>query len=447
MPWRWTPVLFVVAGLAGTQACTGPVRQASSSAAGDDTAGAGVDAGSTSPPAPEAAPYPAVAPSVPHVQSAGGAVLVQPRIVPVFFPGETEAATLTDAVAKYVASSAWKASTAEYGVAAAVMGTAVQSNDPLPGGMTTDALGAWITSHLDGTHPDWGAPDPSTIESTVYVLYPPAGTSLLSPQQDPGDPMAVTLCGPRWYDVTGWHWQTTPVPGPLVPVVFAVVGRCSFDPSVTVDDTMTATTAHELVESATDPLFVTAPAYASVDDAHAFWMEITGGGEVGDLCDQDPSDFVTPLDVGHLVQRTWSNASAASGHDPCVPAPARPYFNVDADAPDVFYDPYAGVNVHGVAIPHGHSRTIDVRLYSDTPTAPWQLAAVDPTAASGGKPLLKLSLDETTGNNGDVVHLTIEPLFEGTDVTALYEIDSTAPGGAMAGAGATQRWYGEIVVR
>jgi hypothetical protein len=447
MPWRSTHVLIVVAGLAATQACTGPVQQASSAAAGDDTADAAVDSGSTPPPAPEVAPYPAVAPSVPQVQSGGGAVLARPRVIPVFFPGETEAATLTGAVAKYLASSAWKDSTLEYGVVAATPGPAVQSSDALPDGLTTDALGSWLTSHLDGTHPEWGATDAATIASTIYVLYPPAGTTLLAPQQDPGDPMAVTLCGPRWYDVTGWHWQTTPALGPLVPIVYAVVGRCSFDPSVTGDDTMTATTAHELVESATDPLFVTAPAYSSVDDAHAFWMEITGGGELGDLCDQAPSDFITPLDVGHLVQRTWSNASAAAGHDPCVPAPAVAYFNVDVDAPDVFYDPYAGVNVHGVAIAPGQSRTIDVRLYSDAPIAPWQLTAVDPMAGSGGKPLLKLSLDQATGHNGDVVHLTIEPLFQGQNVTALYEIDSTEAAGATSGSVATQRWYGEIVVR
>jgi hypothetical protein len=442
---RSTHVLVVVAGLAATQACSGPVQQASSASGGDDTA----DAGSPPPPAPEAASYPAFAPSAPRVQSAGGAVIARPRVVPVFFAGEAEAGTLTDAVTRYVASSVWAASTAEYGVGATTVAPAVQSSDAPPSGLTTPDLGTWIASHLDGTHPEWGASDTATIASSVYLLYPPAGTSLLAPQQDPSDPMAATLCGPRWYDVTGWHWQTHPAPGPAVPIVFAVVGRCSFDPSVSVDDTMTATTAHELVESVTDPLFVTAPAYASVDDAHAFWMEITGGGEVGDLCDQDTSDFVTPPEVGHLVQRTWSNAAAAAGHDPCVPAPARAYFNVEADAPDVFFDPYAGVNVHGVAIPSGQSRTIDVRLYSDAPATPWQLTAVDPMAAAGGQPLLRLSLDRSTGANGDVVHLTIQPLYLGQD-TALYEIDSVASGGAGAqggGGGTTQRWYGEIAVR
>jgi len=29
-----------------------------------------------------------------------------------------------------------------------------------------------------------------------------------------------------------------------------------------------------------------------------------------------------------MVQRSWSNASAAAGHAPCVPAPKDPNFNV-----------------------------------------------------------------------------------------------------------------------
>jgi hypothetical protein len=200
---------------------------------------------------------------------------------------------------------------------------------------------------------------------------------------------------------------------------------------------MTSTTTHELAEAATDPLFLTSPAYAAVDDAHAFWMELTGGGEVGDLCEQD---LVTPPDVGYAVQRIWSNAAASAGHDPCVPAVAPAYFNVAADAPDAFFDPYAGTTVEGVAIQPHQSRTIDVHLVSDGPTDAWQVTGVDPNAAQGGERLLKLTLDRDVGSNGDVLHLTIQPLFDAPGVTALYEIDSKLNG-------VTQRWYGEIVVR
>jgi hypothetical protein len=375
------------------------------------------------------------------VQNGGGTVLASPRIVPVFFPGETDAATITDAVTRYAASSEWTAATAQYGVAAATVATPVMSADALPDGLKTPALGAWIEAHLDGTHPEWGPADQPTIASSIYLLYPPAGVTIYAPQSDPTFPFTPSLCGSHAWDPAGWHWQTTPAPGPNIPVIFAVVGRCTFDAtSVSLQDHVTAGTSHELVEAATDPLFLTSPAYARVDDAHAFWMELTGGGEVADLCAQDAADLVKPPDVGYVVQRTWSNAAAAAGHDPCVPARGVAYFSVSADAPDVFYDAFAGVAVGGVAIPPGKSRTIDLHLYSDAPTEAWKVAAVDPNAAAGGATLLTMTLDRDTGKNGDVLHLTIAPQFQGHDATALYEVDSTL-------GGVTQRWYGEIVVR
>jgi hypothetical protein len=433
---RPTHLLAALAALAVAPACTGPVQAVVSSSPSPGEPDAG-EAGAVSTPPPPA--YPAVAPSMPQVQNAGGTVLATPRVVPVFFPGEADAAAITDAIERYAASSEWTAATAQYGVGPAAVAAAVEPADPLPDGLTTPALGAWIASRLDGTHPEWGRADQATIASSIYVVYPPYGATVYAPQQDPADPLAPSLCGPHPWDPMAWHWQTTPAPGPNVPVVFAVVGHCTFD-ATSVQDRVTAATSHELIEAATDPLFVTSPAYARVDDEHAFWMELTGGGELADLCAQDAADLVRPIDVGYTVQRTWSNAAAAAGHDPCVPSRAGAYFNVSADAPDVFYDPYAGLAVSGVAIAPGQSRTIDLRLYSDAPTGAWQVAAVDPNAAAGGATLLRMTLDRDTGKNGDVLHLTISPQFRGREATALYEVDSTL-------GGMTQRWYGEIVVR
>jgi hypothetical protein len=428
--------LLVVAGFAMTAACTGGAPGASSAESptpvtGDDDSGAA----EASPPAPEAAGYPAVAPSLPAVERVGGTVLATPRIVPVFFPGETQAAMLTDAIGKYVVSAEWRAATTQYGVGATSVAAAVQSTDALPEGLATTDVGAWIASHLDGTDPAWGPTDGATLAASIYVLYPPAGTTVYAPEQDPSDPSAATLCGNRPWDIPGWHWQTTPA-APASPIAFAVVGACS-PGGVTLADGMTSTTTHELAEAATDPFYVTSSAYAGVDEAHAFWEELTGGGEIGDLCEQD---LVTPADVGYAVQRLWSNEAASAGHDPCIPAVASAYFNVAADAPDAFFDPYAAATVNGVAIPAGKSRTIDVHLISDGPTDAWQVKAVDPNQAAGGVELLKMSLDQDTGSNGDVLHLTIQPLFDTADETALYEIDSKLHG-------VTQRWYGEIVVQ
>jgi hypothetical protein len=435
---RAAHALLVVAGLVATQACTGSVSTSSSTQLPPgytSDAGATTDAGSSS--APEATPYPAVAASVPQVQSAGGAVLASPRIVPVFFPGEADAVTLGGMITGYAASAEWAGATAQYGVGAATVAASVTSLEPFPSGLTTAGLGTWIVQHLDGTHPEWGPIDEATIGSSIYLLYPPAGVTLYAPGSGPSDPMVSTLCGPHTWDLPAWHWQTVPAPGPYVPVAFAVVGRCTSGGTPLLDR-MTAATSHELVEAATDPDVQTSPAYAGVDDAHAFWMKLTGGGEVGDLC--DPLDIAHPADVGSAIQRTWSNSAAAAGHDPCVPTRGGVYFTVAADAPDAFLDPYVGKNVQGVAVPLGQSRTIDVHLVSDSATDPWQIAAVDPNAALGGAHLLKTSLDRATGSNGDVAHLTIEPLVSVRGATALYEIDSTQHG-------VTHRWYGEIVVR
>jgi hypothetical protein len=440
LPCRAARVLIVVAGLAMTQGCAGGTPSSSNdppvTPVGEDDAGPSEAGASTQ----EAAAYPAVAPSMPAVENAGGTVLSAPRIVPVFFPGETQAAMLTDAIGKYVVSAEWRAATAQYGVGGTTAADPVLSTDALPSSITTGDLGTWLAGHLDGTHPGWGPTDEGTLASSIFVLYPPAGVAIYAPEEDPSDPMAVTLCGPRVWDIEGWHWQTTPGrysrPGSNPPIAYALVGACSYD-GVALADRMTSTTTHELAEAATDPRFVTSPAYASVDQAHAFWMELTGGGEIGDLCE---GNLVTPPDVGYAVQRLWSNAASAAGHDPCVPAVTPAYFNVAADAPDALFDPYVGVTVKGVAIPAKQSRTIDVHLISDGPTDAWQVTAVDPNAAQGGAPLLKMTFDRDVGANGDVLRLTIEPLFDAPGVTALYEIDSKLHE-------VTQRWYGEIVVQ
>jgi hypothetical protein len=435
MPSRSANWLAVVAGLVMTEACTTAVHDSSAASSPGDDAGAPDDDGAASSGPDVTDQYPAFSPAAPQVVSAGGSVLSAPRIVPVFFPGETQASTFTDAITKYLASEEWRASTVEYGVGAATAAAPVQSADPFPAGLATSDFALWLASHLDGTHPEWGPTDDATLASSIFVLYPPAGSSLYAPP-NLSTPLTPALCGPHPWDLEGWHWQTTPAPGPAPAIVFAIVGACTSG-GLALTDRMTATTTHEIVEAATDPHFVTAPAFNGVDDAHAFWMELTGAGEVGDLCGQE---LTTPPDVGYLVQRTWSNVAARAGHDPCVPAVAPAYFNVTVDAPDGFYDPYAGVTVQGLIIPGGQSRTVDVHLFSDGPTDAWKITAIDPNAAAGGAALLKLTLDRDTGANGDVLHLTIAPLSDADAQTALYQIDSTLHG-------VTQHWYGEIAVQ
>jgi hypothetical protein len=93
-----------------------------------------------------------------------------------------------------------------------------------------------------------------------------------------------------------------------------------------------------------------------------------------------------------------------------VPAlPNEVYFNA-APVLDLVPITFAGrmVNVHGVKIPVGTSKTIDVDLFSDAMTSgPFTVTALDYAAAMGQPKELSFSFDHATGVNGDVLKLTI----------------------------------------
>src|SRR4029079_5699049 len=57
------------------------------------------------------------------------------------------------------------------------------------------------------------------------------------------------------------------------------------------------------------------------------WLAL--GGEVADLCTRGDST-ATWHESGFVAQRSWSNAAAAAGQDPCVPGQHKPYFNAVA---------------------------------------------------------------------------------------------------------------------
>ena len=117
------------------------------------------------------------------------------------------------------------------------------------------------------------------------------------------------------------------------------------------------------------------------------WEEGSFGGEVADMCqDNDDSNYLPPGST-YTVQRSWSNAAATAGTNPCVPVPATgPYFNSYPTLPDQVTltagSPSGGpITTTGVNIPLGQSRTIDVVLHSEAPTSgPWTVTAYDSSA-------------------------------------------------------------------
>jgi hypothetical protein len=392
---------------------------------------------------PEAgASYPAFVPPTPTVLNGGGPTIKAARIVPVFVAGDSLQPKATDFLSKYLASPEWSAFAAEYGVAGATAAAPVVLPS-FPAGLEAPQFEGWLRAQLDGTHSSWGPTDDVTLASTVYVFFIPPYALLV-----PGS-VAVSDCSNGIY---GWHAYAA-VPGapdggapdaaaPGVPVVYAVVGECAPDPSSTnipTLDLITSGATHEIAEAVTDPMWDYAPAYGSVDALDVYWG-FTGGPELGDMCEWSTSDFFTPPALGYQIQRLWSNAAATAGHDPCRPAPpaASAYFNSVPDAPDTFPDANLGTPVHGVILKVKTSRTIDVRLFSDAPSADWTVSVEEGTTPA----LLKYALDRSTGHNGDVLHLTIGPAPSAGGQATLFYVKSTSSGPSPV----TNYWVEEVVV-
>jgi hypothetical protein len=191
-------------------------------------------------------------------------------------------------------------------------------------------------------------------------------------------------------------------------VAYAVIPRCESFGDLTGIDAITGVTSHELIEASTDPYPFNDPAYAQVDQDHYYWSSALGGGEVGDLCAQNPGAFTFFDELPYAVQRTWSNVSIAAGHDPCVPEVAKEvYFNVVPELDDQI-TLGGGGSASGVSVPLGTTKTITLDLYSDGPTSgPFTVKVIDAQQLFGGTSSFKFALDKSSGVNGDKIQLTI----------------------------------------
>jgi hypothetical protein len=340
---------------------------------------------------------PAAHGAVPQLISLGGPVLVAPKVQAIFFAGDTAMkARIEEFLALLPSSNYWPATTSEYGVGSLTVLPTIVTGDPPP---TTEAnLDTFLSAHLDGTHTGF----PTADSSTIYSLFLPAGAVLTSSDGSKSCEAYAAFHS----EVTGVHGES---------IVYAFMPRCGAQGSQL--DELTTSFSHELVEAATDPRVVTAPAFGDVDSDHAVWG-YTPGAENGDFCEYD--DQANQRLVGSFaVQRSWSNAAAVAGHDPCVPAPATPYM---AAAPLLnetlkVTEQSGSFMTKGVKIPKGTSKTIEVALFSDAPTVnDFTVKAFDGAGFSGGQPELTFAWDRTTGHNGDKLHLTITRVSDGQDI-------------------------------
>jgi hypothetical protein len=247
-------------------------------------------------------------------------------------------------------------------------------------GYTDSVKGAESTVRalLTASVADGSLPPPDA--QTLYVLYFPAGTTILLDGN--------ASCAPSSF--ASYH-DTIALPvgdggsGAMTNAAYAVVARCSSTEAAT-----TVAASHEIVEAATDPSPENAPAFQLTD---MVWTAF--GPEVADACAAVDVNLVT-VDSGFSVQRSWSNASAAAGHDPCVPvATGEVYFNVA---------PEEGAETLTLSV--GQSATVVVYPFADGPASfSWQLSAV---AASGSPLAFAVAPDSVTAGTRTTVTVTLQ---------------------------------------
>jgi hypothetical protein len=330
----------------------------------------------------DAPPYPAFAATLPQVGKGSGAVMASVRVVPVFMGSDPLRADLLDFLGKLAASPVWAEMVGEYGVGGLTVGTPIDVASA-PASITDAEIESYVQQQVTGTSPPWGVPDATTL----YVLLYPAATAIHS------GPFTSCVVG-------GFSGSHTFAPGPgASPIVYAVIARCT-DPVLPVLELTTDTLTHEIVEAATDP---TVQTWNLVGDRDQAWS-LLGGPELADLCELEDLAPYTPADIGHVIERTWSNAAASTGADPCRPVPPdpNPYFAAVPDQPDSVGQGPNGGAIPGVAVQTGTVRTIAVHVFSAAATS-----GPITVQAFSLSPTIEVALDRDHASNGDTLQLAI----------------------------------------
>lgn len=362
-------------------------------------------------------------PTPPQMVKMAGTVLTSPKIVPIFFATDSTMKPQVEAFSQaMVGSTYWSATTSEYGVGALSLGATIVTSDTPP---TTDtALVTWLQGHFNGQNGWPTTPDPQTI----YSVFLPAGVVL------------KTSFGNSCEAFGAYHDEAAQT-GTNKPIVYALMPRCDGGSTSGTFDELTMSTSHEWIEAATDPNVETTPAYGDVDSDHYVWA-YTPGAEVGDMCEYVDAAYQR-LVGNYMVQRTWSNAAAMAGHDPCVPAMGAmrgvaPVFDDTQTLPDIYSQ--GNVMTKGLQVTVGSQKTIEVDLYSDVDgTADWNVEAVDLASYMGGAAELSFQWDKQTGGNGDKLKLTITHVKAGTDMPGSELILQ-----AKDGNGSITQWFGYV---
>jgi hypothetical protein len=419
-------------GIDAGDAGTGPTNQGNSNNPNPNkpvnpgTPDAGGDADSGGPWLEAAHPAPPQIQDNPG-QPGSGPVLAAPVFTAISFPGYD----LTSDAERFVSTVGtipyWTAAVGSYGVGTPVVNAPVHISQSPPATVSDDDIRTWLTNELTQT-----SDLPPATENSLYILFFPSSVTLTA--------FGQTSCSRGGF--YGYHYSTK-VSG--VDVAFVVLPECGSDAEARLTST-TLAASHEIAEAVTDPHPESLPTtWQGIDQDHIVWELARGGnGEVGDMCAGAPGAAFIPPGFGYTVQRIWSNASAAAGHDPCQPM--RPdeavYFNAAPVLPDhvsIGSGP-AKELTNGVQIAPGATAIVEVDLFSDGPSAPWTVTADD--LSPGGDRLSFTWVEgngtSATGQNGDKLHLAIH--FAESDAAcggAVFRITSQL-------GSSTNQWFGYV---
>jgi hypothetical protein len=358
--------------------------------------------------------HPAAHPALPQVVTFGGQVLAAPRVQPIVYASDADRAAIGAFFQEQTVTGYWAAVTSEYGVGRLTVLPAIELPEAPPPSIDDATLTQRLVGSVSGPSPAWGAADPGTI----YVFALPAGTI--------GTARGGSCCS----DFDGYHDEVAVAGGARATYAVGCTCPAASGPGATSLQRRTGALSHELVEAATDPRPRSALAYAQEDDADVVWTLVTGG-ELADLCEVVGPTLIIPRGATYAVQRSWSNAAARAGGDPCVPhTGAALYLNSYTSFTDTLDVPGQGSSIatDGVALAVGQKKTVDVHLFSTAATTgTWTVTAIDAAEALGTGPArLALALDRSTGANGDTLHLDITARsFDATLGSAAFLLVST----------------------
>jgi hypothetical protein len=343
-------------------------------------------------------------PAQPQVVSRGGTVLQAPKVQLIAYTEDANLGDVEAMLTELSKTSTWAEQTSEYGAGPLTILPTIQIPGTPPATLddSTDMspFEQTLIANTTGGDPLWGAADPTTI----YLFVLPYGTNI----------HANGNCCTDYY---GYHYEA-PVSS-TTSISYAIACTCNSTPGtvfsrLTQLENVTTTVDHELVEAATDPFPYSSPAWSLEDVNDIVWTFATGG-ELADMCEFNADSNYTPPGSTYMVQRSWSDAAAKAGTNPCVPVPTpTPFFSAIPVLP-TRVSLAGGIVSKGVQIPVGGTGTVDVQLFSTAPTSgPWRVSAYDLNYYLGSTPNTTVKLDKTSGSNGDVLHLTIHVLSQDT---------------------------------